>query len=183
MGETDHLPDHGEYNGLRVTAAFHIGDTPPSSKIRKLPRVHLDIACGDTLNEGRQVKTLRSILPDFQPISWSVYPLEYILAEKLQTLVTRGSLNSRAKDYYDLLVVFEQIPVDTRLAKIVEEVFIHRRTEVPPSFVGYVARLDHRILRQAWASVGVAPEISFDECLAGLLQHLRRLDLVISRKR
>ncbi len=178
--KTDILPDHGDYEGIRITAAYHLGGAPASPKISKLSRAHLDIAFGDTLNEGPEDRSLSSVLPEFEPISWKVYPLHYILAEKLQTIVARGSLNSRSKDYYDITVIFERISIDRRLATIVSEVFRHRGTQKPPSFEKYVAQLDHRILRQSWPSVGVESESSFDQCLKRVRQHLNRLDVVIS---
>ena len=178
--KSDSLPDHGDYEGVRITAAYHLGQAPTPGKIHKLSRAHLDVAFGDTLNEGHQERILSSILSDFEPISWKVYPLEYILAEKLQTIVARGSLNSRSKDYYDITVIFERISIDRRLSTIVTEVFRHRNTERPSSFEKYVGRLDHRILRQSWPSVGLASEVSFDQCVKRLRQYLDRLDRVMS---
>ena len=42
------------------------------------------------------------------PISLEVYQVETIFAEKLETVVSRGSANSRMKDYHDLLLLCRQ---------------------------------------------------------------------------
>lgn len=39
------------------------------------------------------------------PISLEVYPVETIFAEKLETIISRGTTNSRMKDYHDLLLL------------------------------------------------------------------------------
>ena len=38
-------------------------------------------------------------------ISLQVYPVETIFAEKLQTIISKGSANSRMKDFHDLLLL------------------------------------------------------------------------------
>ena len=181
--ETDALPDHGDYEGLRVSNAYHIGETPHTGKIHKLSRAHLDIAFGDILPGGPSQGLLSSILPTFPPVSWSIYPLEFILAEKLETLVSRGSLNSRAKDYYDLNVIFERIIINSSLARTVSITFRHRNTALPRSFEAYLMSLDHRILRQAWRSVELTRSVSFDQCVSTLRTHLSQLDRVVAQRR
>ncbi|MBI3901121.1 MAG: nucleotidyl transferase AbiEii/AbiGii toxin family protein, partial [Chlamydiia bacterium] len=38
-----------------------------------------------------------------EDLSWSIYPIETIIAEKLHALINRGHLNSRSKDVFDLV--------------------------------------------------------------------------------
>ena len=92
------------YPGVRFDAAFQIGDPPTDEyKIRKLSRIHLDVGFGDFIPAHKR-EVMPSILPDSEPICWSVYPLEQIVAEKLHALVVREAGNSRAKDIYDLVL-------------------------------------------------------------------------------
>jgi predicted nucleotidyltransferase component of viral defense system len=46
-----------------------------------------------------------SLLNNVHPVSWHVYPLEQIFAEKLETFVKRGAKNSRGKDVYDMVSI------------------------------------------------------------------------------
>jgi len=52
---------------------------------------------------------MTSMLPYEEPVSWRIYPKEYIVAEKIQTIYERGSANSRAKDIYPSQFRFQLI--------------------------------------------------------------------------
>lgn len=61
-----------------------------------------------------------------------MYPLETVIAEKLEAAVKLGMVNSRMKDFYDLLVIFRRFPYeDGTLAQAIEETFARRGTPLP----------------------------------------------------
>jgi hypothetical protein len=61
-----------------------------------------------------------------------MYPLETVIAEKLEAAVKLDMVNSRMKDFYDLLVIFRRFPYeDGTLAQAIEETFARRRTPLP----------------------------------------------------
>lgn len=61
-----------------------------------------------------------------------MYPVETVIAEKLEAAVKLGMVNSRMKDFYDLLVIFRQYPYDRRLLpRAVTETFARRGTPLP----------------------------------------------------
>jgi hypothetical protein len=61
-----------------------------------------------------------------------MYPVETVVAEKLEAAVKLGMINSRMKDFYDLLVIFRQYPYDSRLlTRAVAETFARRGTPLP----------------------------------------------------
>ena len=74
-----------------------------------------------------------SILEYEEPVLWKIYPVEYIIAEKVQTLFDRGSANSRAKDIYDLMYLFPRFRDQSALATAIRKTFKHRRTVLPES--------------------------------------------------
>ena len=45
------------------------------------------------------------------------YPLETVLAEKLETILSRATLNSRMRDFYDIRILQESLPdeIDCRI--------------------------------------------------------------------
>ena len=101
------LDEQGEYGALRFDCAFQIGD-PQMDKIEKLSRLHFDVGFGDTIPTGLANTSAESLMKGESPISWKVYPPEFIFSEKLQTLVQRASSNSRGKDVYDLTLIFDK---------------------------------------------------------------------------
>ena len=179
--EIHDLVDQGKYAGYRVKIPFQIGTLPTESrKLKKISRIHLDIGFGDKLTETPKQFLLNSLLGIEEPISWKVYPLENIFAEKLETLVSRGSANSRAKDLYDMVIIFESLKDRALLAKAIRETFLQRETQLPKSFSGFLQDLDLSVLRNSWEVVTFqAEEISFDKCTENLMLALRKVNNIL----
>lgn len=133
-------------------------------KMSRMPLVHFDVAFGEYLPGAASKSKMTSILSE-QPsqISWSVYPLEFIFAEKLQTLVARGPRNSRAKDIYDLSILSKKADDIEKLKAAVATVFEKRKTEFPSDWPQFTSSLDVTLLRTAWPSVHLKNSQSFDE--------------------
>jgi hypothetical protein len=63
-----------------------------------------------------------------------MYPPETVFAEKLDAIVSRGMLNSRMKDYYDLTVLISDKLVQTEsVRQAVINTFARRKTVLPVS--------------------------------------------------
>ncbi|MGZ3732413.1 MAG: nucleotidyl transferase AbiEii/AbiGii toxin family protein [Parachlamydiaceae bacterium] len=63
-------------------------------------------------------------------IELTCYPKEFIFSEKLETIVHRGSFNSRMKDFHDLYFMISSttLPSFNKLEEIIRLVFKHRKT-------------------------------------------------------
>lgn len=85
-----------EYNGYRVALT---ADFPPMAVPLKL-----DITTGDKITP-KEVEYNFKLLMENRSISILAYNLETILAEKLETVISRGDLNTRPRDYYDIYVL------------------------------------------------------------------------------
>lgn len=59
------------------------------------------------------------------------YNIESIIAEKFQTVISRGILNSRMKDYYDLyyLIAYKKFSKEN-LKNAIEKTFSKRDTDI-----------------------------------------------------
>lgn len=182
--EIQELVDQGDYGGYRVKVPFQMGLLPDNErKLKKLSRVHLDIGFGDVIHGKLERLPLPSLLEDDAPISWKVYPLESIYAEKLQTLVSRGAGNSRAKDVYDLVVMFDALKESQELVPALQETFKNRETKLPESFFKFASELDYTILERSWGSVDLAGgNISFEDCKERLKFLLKDLDLFLKAR-
>jgi predicted nucleotidyltransferase component of viral defense system len=169
------IPDQGDYGGLRLNCAFQVSDIAPISKeIKKLSRIHIDIAFGDEVPKSGLKSVEMPTVLDEKQVSWQVYPLEFIFAEKLQTLIERGSANSRAKDVYDLVEIYPECTPAKKLTKAIKEVFEHRKTAIPNDVAKVVSTFDHSILRNSWGSVDIGPsKPDFDEYWEQLLELLK----------
>jgi Nucleotidyl transferase AbiEii toxin, Type IV TA system len=151
--KTKDLTDQGPYGGFRSDCAFHIGEPPKEpAKIKKLSRIHIDVGFGDALDEVPRKESMRSILEESKPVSWSIYPMEYIFAEKLEALFSRGSANSRAKDVYDMPLIFPKCDLQT-LKSAVKKTFELRGTPLPSSLKRAADELDPSVMKRSWGSV------------------------------
>jgi predicted nucleotidyltransferase component of viral defense system len=176
------LDEQGEYGALRFDCAYQIGD-PPKEKIKlaKLSRIHFDVGFGDKVLGKLAAVLLPSLLSDAEPLSWKVYPLEFIYSEKLETLVKRGSGNSRSKDIYDMTILFEKCTNTKKLLEAIQTTFKTRQTDVPGSFLGFSKSLNLRQLENSWGSVQLADaDAAFEICWRLLQKQFAELDKLVS---
>lgn len=169
------LDEQGEYGALRFDCAFQIGD-PKTDKLAKLSRIHFDVGFGDTIPSKLKTTRSESLLQGGKPISWRVYPQEFIFSEKLQTLVQRASSNSRGKDVYDLILLFDKCEDKKSLNEAVKSTFKTRGTEIPDSFYNFAKGLNLRQIEASWLSVRVTHELDFETIWKRTLSMLKKFD-------
>lgn len=85
-----------EYTGYRVALS---GNYPPMAVPLKL-----DITTGDKITP-KEIEYQFKLLLEDRSISVLAYNLETILAEKLETVISRGDQNTRPRDYYDIYIL------------------------------------------------------------------------------
>ena len=86
-----------------------------------------------------------------EDFSWSVYPIETIIAEKLHALISHGNINSRSKDVYDLSIFLPKANAAT-LGKALKRSFSFRKTKLPPSFSEAIKAIKTTTLERGWLS-------------------------------
>ena len=86
------------YNGYRVSLSANY---PPMAVPLKL-----DITTGDKITPREIAYRFKLLLED-RSISVLAYNLETIIAEKLETVISRGDQNTRSRDYYDIYILFK----------------------------------------------------------------------------
>lgn len=92
--------------------------------------VHLDIAKGDIVTPHPIHYDYKSLFED-DHFSIFAYPIETIIAEKLQTIYSRNFLNSRSKDFYDIYILskLKREEIDTlQLQLAIKRTFAFRGT-------------------------------------------------------
>lgn len=169
------LDEQGEYGALRFDCAFQIGD-PKTDKLSKLSRLHFDVGFGDTIPTELANTSAESLLKGESPISWKVYPPEFIFSEKLQTLVERASSNSRGKDLYDLALLFDKCENKKSLNEAVKATFKTRETDIPESFHDFAKGLNLKQIEASWRSVRIAQELDFETVWKRTLAMLKKFD-------
>lgn len=98
---------------IKSVEEIKIMDEYPGYKVSLIGRLEniqvpfsIDIATGDPITPEAIEYKYRSIFDDTIDIDVLAYNIETIIAEKLETLVSRKTDNSRSKDFYDLYIIF-----------------------------------------------------------------------------
>ena len=92
--------EHMHYPGYRVHLDLAFG--------KMKDRIQADIAVGNVLESKQESLELYQYKgkPIFEKnVPLQVYPIETIFTEKLESIITRGGVNSRMKDYHDLVLL------------------------------------------------------------------------------
>lgn len=108
------IMDEAEYPGIRVSMETKFDGVKTPLKI--------DISTGDAITP-REVRYSFKLMLENRSIEIWAYNLETVLAEKLETVVTRATTNTRMRDFYDLHIlsqIYAQsiLPSDLRAAII-----------------------------------------------------------------
>lgn len=96
--DVSNIMDEMEYPGIRVTMNVNVG--------KLITPLKIDISTGDVITP-RAIQFNYDLLLENRSISLWSYNLETILAEKLQTVLARGILNTRMRDFYDIRMLLD----------------------------------------------------------------------------
>lgn len=143
------LRTQGEYGGVRQVYRAGIGEV--LKNIKKARVVHFDVGIGDPITPGPLARATPSLLLPNDDLSWSVYPIETIIAEKLHAIIAHGDLNSRSKDVYDL-VAFLPTASPEILGQALKRCFDFRATELPRNLAETLSGIDTKSLERGWIS-------------------------------
>lgn len=108
------IMDEAEYPGIRVSMETEFDGVITPLKI--------DISTGDAITPCEVRYSFKLMLEDRSIEIWA-YNLETVLAEKLETVVSRATANTRMRDFYDLHILSQLhgqsiVPADLRAALI-----------------------------------------------------------------
>ena len=97
------IRDDDDYGGYRVgiISKYDSIITP----------IHIDITSGDVITP-KEIHYLFKMMFDNKSIEVWAYNIETILAEKVETILRRGQLNTRPRDFYDVYILAKTQPYD-----------------------------------------------------------------------
>jgi len=90
------IMDEAEYPGIRVSMETEFD--------RVITPLKIDISTGDAITP-REIKYSFKLMLENRTIEIWAYNLETVLAEKLETVVSRVTANTRMRDFYDLHIL------------------------------------------------------------------------------
>lgn len=78
--------------------------------------IKIDISTGDIITP-RAVEFSYKLMFEERSISLWTYNLETLLAEKLETIMARGTANTRMRDFYDVHIISQQEQIDPAILR------------------------------------------------------------------
>ena len=134
-----------KYGGYRIKimAKYVTVETPFS----------IDISSGDAITPRPIKYTFQGILDEEKQIELWAYNIETILSEKVETVLRRSTLNTRARDFYDIYILHKTQTYDMALLREAFAATTHHRGTIEqvsdiPAVLNQIE--DSPELRQQW---------------------------------
>lgn len=167
--KTEPIRDEDEYGGLRITINFMLENIKD--------KFHIDLATGDPIYPRPDNYRYESLIGDEIYKVWS-YNLETVLAEKIETILSKLETSSRMKDYYDIYLIykfkFDKINKE-KFRGAVKKTFKKRKFDAELITNLNIIK-ESKILRDKWLSYSrknsYARDIEFEETLKYLEQFI-----------
>ena len=167
--KTETIRDEDEYGGLRITINFMLENIKD--------KFHIDLATGDPIYPRPDNYRYESLIGDEVYKVWS-YNLETVLAEKIETILSKLETSSRMKDYYDIYLIykfkFNKIDKE-KFRGAVEKTFKKREFDADPITNLNIVK-ESKVLKDKWISYSrkysYARDIEFEETLKCLEQFI-----------
>lgn len=160
--KTSAIRDEDEYGGLRVTINFSLENIKD--------KLYIDIATGDPIHPGPDDFNYESLLGNEVYKVWS-YNLETVLAEKIETILSKLETSSRMKDYYDIYLIhkFKFNKINKIILRGAVEKTFERRKFNADIITSLNIIKDSNVLRKKWISYAkknsYAKDLDFDETI------------------
>lgn len=163
------IGDELDYPGMRVSIGANLDKTEQVMKV--------DITTGDRITPEAIEYTFKLLLED-RTISVLAYNLETVFAEKMETILSRGTTTTRMRDYYDIHILtslHEDDLDDDILKKAFKETAVHRGSyeNIANSGLEYIKTIEEStILSRLWdqyrSKNDYASEIEWVEALENM---------------
>lgn len=165
-----------EYTGYRVSLSANY--SPMSVPLK------MDITTGDKITP-REIKYKFHLLLENRDIEILAYNLETVLAEKLETVISRGDQNTRPRDYYDIYILvklqFKNVCMDELKEALTITAEKRGSSKIIPLYkdvMDVVKKSD--VMQKQWFNYqkdfDYAKEVSFEDCCNVVTELIRKLD-------
>ena len=126
------ITENANYEGVRIRFLANLG----AARVT----LQLDVGFGDVIVPAPQPIEYPTLL-EFAAPRLHGYSKESMVAEKFESLVTLGVLNSRMKDYFDIWSLSRQFEFDGQtLGNAIAKTFSQRGTKIVPEPIGLTAK-------------------------------------------
>ena len=162
---TDIMEEH-DYSGIRFMLEATMDNLRQAIKI--------DISTGDVITP-RAVEFSYRLMFEDRSISLLTYNLETLLAEKMETIMSRGTANTRMRDFYDIYVISSQKSFDQDVLKNAFYATSEKRETIVqiPDFMDTISLIESdEVMKSQWENFRndsfFVGELSWTEVMASV---------------
>lgn len=164
-----------EYTGYRVCLTANY---PPMAVPLKL-----DINTGDKITP-REIEYRFKLLLEDRSISILAYNLETVMAEKLETVISRGDQNTRPRDYYDVYILTKLQHSNINLESLKQALIAtsHKRdsNDIIANYRSIMESVkESKVMQEQWIvyqkNFEYASDVEFDDACDAVLQIMDKL--------
>ena len=117
------IMEDAEYDGIRLSLEAYL-------ETMRIP-MKIDLSTGDVITPS-EISYQYRLMFENRSISIWAYTPETVMAEKMETILVRGLLNTRLRDYYDLYILQNcGIQIDTKLLSEAVRATCRKRKSYP----------------------------------------------------
>lgn len=147
MKDVSNIMDEAEYGGVRLSLDAFLDTT-------KIP-LKIDISTGDVVTPA-EITYHYKLMFEQRYISLWAYTLETVLAEKIETVLTRTIFNTRLRDFYDLYILQHAgMEIDTKTLAVALAATCRKRDseKVLPEYHRILDEIEtNAAMREFWES-------------------------------
>lgn len=176
LNDISDISEEDKYGGYRVKITVKIENIRESFNI--------DIATGDLITPKEIIFKYKTMF-DYKFIRLKSYNFETILAEKMETILSRLEFNSRMKDYYDIYLIYTlaKKELDYNILREAINNTFKRREFYGDVDILFQILVDSYLLRRKWESYAkynkYVENIKYDQII-DCLGEIK--DLIITKK-
>ena len=140
------IMDEAEYPGVRASLEATLENMRTPLKI--------DFSTGDAITPKEMSYDYKLMFED-RSISIFAYNIETILAEKIETVLSRSTANTRMRDFYDIRILYDTVDIDyDRLKKAFEATCSKRQSQaVLDNKEGIIKQIENDSgLKELWSN-------------------------------
>lgn len=170
------IRDEDEYGGFRVSMIVNYDEMHEP--------IHIDIATGDPITPKEIRYKYLPLLGNYY-IDLYAYNMETVLAEKIETILSRLELNGRAKDFYDIYLIYIKEWKNINLEhfrKAIDRTFIKREYNGNPFEALDIIR-NSEALKERWnkyqRNFEYAEGIEFEDIMIFLEKMIEQFEPVV----
>lgn len=148
-------------------------------------KVDIDVASGDPITPSYELLEYKCLLSN-EKIALPSYNFETIIAEKLQTILSRGLFNSRCKDFYDVYIInklrINQID-RIQLANAFSNTCAYRKTIfTKETALDIITSLrDDRIMNERWAIYSIKNAYASNVLFNDTIEAIMRIIMIVMK--